>query len=290
MNLNKNCTVIQIKNHRKLLEHGNLDISLTEILSSESCQNIIQTSREHRNRIYNPLETLLMFIKQVINPDKSCRNIVSGAIAERMFAGKKVQSSNTGPYCKARLRLPGTMLKSLVSEVGVSAVKKEPKSCKWRKRAVKIVDGTTLLMPDTVENQSVFPKSSAHEDGVGFPIARLVTIMSLSIGVVLDYAVEACKGKGTGEHSLFRSILRSIHTGDVLLADRYFPCFFLMAELKKIGADGVFHGQGQRHYDFREGKQIGKKDHITIWKKPRIKPVWMYFEAYENYPIEIEIF
>lgn len=58
--------------------------------------------------------------------------------------------------------------------------------------------------------------------------------------------------------------------------------------MQQIGADGIFRGHSQRHYDFRTGIRLGKNDHITHWKKP-VKPEWMTDEQYSAYPSEIEI-
>jgi len=113
-----------------------------------------------------------------------------------------------------------------------------------------------------------------------------MVIMSLTVGTVIDYAADAYKGKGTGELSLLRKILSGIEKEDIVLGDRYFPSFFMMADLKKIGADGIFKGQSQRHYDFRKGTRLGKNDHIINWKKPT-KPDWMDKISYDNYPEEM---
>ena len=115
-----------------------------------------------------------------------------------------------------------------------------------------------------------------------------MVIMSLTVGTVIDYAVDAYKGKGTGEQSLLRRIMGGIEAEDIVLGDRYFPSFFLMAELKKIGADGIFKGQSQRHYDFRKGTRLGKNDHIINWKKPA-KPDWTDKVSYDNYPEEMSV-
>jgi len=61
-----------------------------------------------------------------------------------------------------------------------------------------------------------------------------------------------------------------------------------MCDLKDIGADGLFRGQAQRHYDFRSGTRSCKNDHIVNWKKPS-KPSWMEQEKYDSYPIETQI-
>jgi hypothetical protein len=44
----------------------------------------------------------------------------------------------------------------------------------WRGRAVKLVDGTGISMPDTEESQARYPQPSSQAHGVGFPQVRLV--------------------------------------------------------------------------------------------------------------------
>lgn len=61
-----------------------------------------------------------------------------------------------------------------------------------------------------------------------------------------------------------------------------------MCDLKTIGADGIFRGHAQRHYDFRSGIRLGKNDHIVSWEKPS-KPDWMDQEKYDSYPAETQV-
>ena len=276
----------QIKLHAKLLTKN--DISLTKILGSEHCQAIINESREFRDRIYSPLKTIFIFIKQVLDPDKSCKNAVAGVVSEQKIMGGRPISSNTGPYCKARERLPEKCVNALVKIVGISASKNAKNHWKWRGHEVKLVDGTTLLMQDTEKNQNAFPQHKGQKKGIGFPIARLVAVMSLSVGVVLDYAIDAYKGKETGESSLLRRIFHCIDRDDIMLGDRYYPNYFLMADLLTKGAEGLFQAQGQRNYDFRTGKPLGKKDHLVKWSRP-VRPFWMDAETYKAYPVQIDV-
>ena len=226
MNFTQKRTLSQIEKQKHQLFTDNGELSLTKILNSERCQRLISESRDYRERLYSPLTTLFMFIKQVLNPDKSCKKAVSGHIAEQIKLGKEVSSSNTGPYCKARERLPETMVKELVKEVGKTASKKTALGWKVYGREIKLVDGSTLMMADTAENQAVYPQHGNQKEGAGFPLVRLVVVMSLTVGTILDYAVEAFKGKGTGEQTLLRSIFNCIDKEDILLGDRYYPSFF----------------------------------------------------------------
>lgn len=279
----------QIKKCKKQLLDDSECISLSKIFACEKFQGLIQECRVYRNRIFTPLVTLLIFIKQVLSTDKSCRKAISDFIAqESSHKNQVIPSLNTGPYCKARQRIPEETIKELVKVSNEVATKNTPTGWRIYGREVKLIDGTTIKMADTHENQAVFPQHSGQSEGVGFPIARLMVILSLSAGTVVDYAVGAYKGKGTGEHSLLRCIFDSINEGDILLGDRYFPSFFLLADLKMKGIDGIFKGQSQRQYDFRQGKRLAKNDHLVNWKRPR-KPEWMDQETYNRYPTEITV-
>ena len=279
----------QISKQKKSLLSGDLDISLNNIMNSESFQTILSECREYRNRIYTPLKTVFIFIKQVLSSDKSCKQAVTKAAVEQLVAGAPEISINTGPYCKARQRLPESTIKALVNETGGSASRKSLKSWKFFNREVKLIDGLSCSAPDTEALQAEYPQHAGQAIGCGFPLMRLVVVMSLTVGTVINYAIGKYKGKGTGEHSLLREIFdTSINKDDIVLGDRYYPSYFLMADLKAKGADGIFQGHRSRKCDFRAGKRLGSKDHVVTWSKPA-KPLWMEQATYDIYPETIEI-
>lgn len=53
-------------------------------------------------------------------------------------------------------------------------------------------------MPDTPWNQSAFPQSKSQAPGLGFPVARIVALISLATGAILDIAIGPCIGRETG--------------------------------------------------------------------------------------------
>ena len=129
-------------------------------------------------------------------------------MAETIKVGLKACSSNTASYCAARKRLSGEWVLALLRRSGKELHKKSVRL--WRGRSVKLIDGTTVSMPDTPENQEAYPQIKGQKAGIGFPIARLVGIISLSWGAVLDVAVGPYEGKGSGEHSLLRQIIGNL--------------------------------------------------------------------------------
>ena len=278
----------QIENQKKALLHDNGLISLTSLLESHF-QEIVNSCREFRERVFTPMTTVMLFIKQVLNPDKSCQKAVSDFVAAQLKQGfDHIPSSNTGPYSKARQRLPEETVRTLVKMTAEEVEKKVGTAWKAYGREIKVVDGTTVKMADTEANQESYPQHGEQKKGVGFPIARLLVVMSLTVGTVINYALAAYQGKGTGEQSLLRKMEDGIKTNDIMLGDRNFPDYFFMSDLQAIGADGIFKGHAQRHYDFRKGEKLGKNDHVAQWKKPK-RPGWMDEKTYQCYPDEIKI-
>jgi len=152
-----------------------------------------------------------------------------------------------------------------------------PEQWRWQGRAVKLIDGTTVTLSDTPANQHSYPQQKGQAPGLGFPICRVVGIISLGSGAMLDAAMGAYKGKGASEQTLLRGMLDAFEAGDVVLGDALFSDYFLLAELIKRGVDGVFeqHGSRKNTTDFRKGRKLGCKDHLIIDEKPKKRPDWM---------------
>ena len=174
-----------------------------------------------------------MFIGQVMSADRSCQNAVNQAAIQRLSDGLPVCSSHTGAYCKARQRLPLEMISTLALCAGNKIASATPEGWRWQGREVRLVDGTTVSMPDTVENQAVFPQPASQAPGLGFPQCRMVGIVCLASGAVLDAALGPCKGKGSDEQSLLRSLLPTLKPGNLLLGDAFYATYFLLCALQE---------------------------------------------------------
>ena len=241
----------------------------------------------HRERLYPPATTLSIFMRQTLEADASCQNAVNGWAAQRAADGLRACSVRTGGYCRARQRLPLEMVSALARHTGRLLSQKAHTRWRWRGRAVKLVDGTGLSMPDTPENQAVYPQPSTQATGVGFPLARLVMVICLATGAALDAAIGPHRGKGSGELGLVRQVLGSLRPGDVMLADALYCNYFLIATLMAAGVDVLFEQNGSRTTDFRRGQSLGTRDHVVRWPKPASRPQWMTPEQYANAPDEI---
>ena len=234
-------------------------------------------------RIYTPLVTLCMFLSQTIDPDHSCRAAVARLIVWLAVDHRRPCAPDTSSYCEARLRLPEGVIIRLVHETARRADERASDAWLWKGRSVTLVDGTTVSMPDTPANQKKYPQSNTQEVGLGFPIARLVALISLATGVVHDLAVGPYQGKETGETALFRTLWDRIKTGEIALGDRYFCSFFGIAGLSQRGVDVLFRMHQRRKFDFLKGRCLGIEDHVVTWSKPE-RPEWMDEETYAQIP------
>jgi hypothetical protein len=226
-----------------------------------------------------------------MSADRSCQHVVNGKAVQNLIHGLPLHSTHTGSYCKARQRLPVEMITELTRCTAQLVGEQLPPHWHWNGRPVKLVDGTTVTMPNTPENQSVYPQLSEQEPGLGFPICRMVGVVCLASGCVIDAAMGPYKGKGADEQTLLRGLLDSFESGDIVVGDAYFSSYFLLSELMARGIDAVFEQYGARRKstDFRKGEKLGAKDHLIIYTKPKKKLGWMTDEYYRLAPETLTI-
>jgi hypothetical protein len=249
-------------------------------------QNIAQHSKSSRNRLFTPLVTLKAFIFQSLSTDGSCRQAVSHVLSERLLEGEAANSIHTGAYCKARDRLPLVPLQQAVEASGTALHHQADPSWLFKGHNLMVTDGSTLIMPDTPENQAVFPQQANQKPGLGFPILRIVVLISLSVGAIVAYATGPYQGKGTGETALFSQLLSHIANSTLLLADRYYCTWAIIASILQQDGHVLVQNHAQRKPDFRLGQQLGPRDHLVSWKKPKCKPGWISQEGYDALPAE----
>jgi hypothetical protein len=238
--------------------------------------------------IYTPAVTIWVFLSQCLSPDHSCREAVTRLTAWRITHGLAPCSSETGAYCTARDALPEAACRELVRRTGREVEAEAPPEWLWHGRPVRVVDGSTVTMPDTAENQAEYPQAKSQKPGCGLPIARILVVFSLSVGTVLEASIGKYKGKQTGECGLFRSLPDATTAGDVVLADRGFGGWFDMALLVRRDVHLVIRKHAQRPTDFRTGRHLGRDDHTVRLPKPP-RPEWMSREEYAALPDELTL-
>jgi len=237
---------------------------------------------------WTPALTLWTFLSQVLDGgSKSCRAAVARAVVV-MALTQPPAEYNTGNYCRARAKLPTSVLCRLTLQVAVALEKQAPDAWLWHGRHVFVADGFTASMPDTEENQKAYPQPNTQKPGLGFPLIRLVVLLSLATAACHGLDWGPYQGKETGEPALFRSLLDHLEPGAVVLGDRFYCSYFLLALLLAQDVDTVTRLHQARSNTFRRSRHVDRDDRRVIWSKPA-QPDWMDDETYAAMPETIEV-
>jgi hypothetical protein len=218
-----------------------------------------------RERLYSQNVTFWAFLFQLLSPRTSCLEVVRKVQARCSLLGLPVPSPSTGAYCDARTRFKHKDLHGIHEAVTESIQSSAPREYLWKGMDVKVVDGTGIAMPDTVENQKEFPQPSEQKPGCGFPVVTLVACFSLASGALLRWVESNLK---SGESRVFKKMLDFFGKGDLVLTDRGYCSYSNIAMVVLTGANAVMRMHQARKMDYRKDKRLGEYDKLVTWKRP----------------------
>jgi Transposase DDE domain len=264
---------------------------LTEDDFQQACDQFSVHFAAEPDAVWTPVLTLWTFLWQVLSPAKSCVAAVARALVWRIASGLPPCSANTGAYCKARQKLPEQLLSGLTLLVGDRLEQDVPHSWLWHGHHVYLIDGNVVTAADTDANQTVYPQRRGQPGGVGFPLLRWVALLSWATGACTAAAVGPYQGKQSGETSLARTLLQRLQAGAILLGDRLFATYWLIALTRQRQAHGVFrlHAHRQRNGNGQSSRlqgRLGHQDQLLLWKRPA-RPEWMDEATYQQMPTEL---
>jgi len=235
--------------------------------------------------IFSTEIVLWAFLAQTLRDGKgvACSAAVADIATYLLQTGHRPPCGDTGDYCRARAKLNRMALGRLVRESARQLEGDVPASWLWKDLHAKLVDGFTFTLPDTPANQREFPQLRSQRPGVGFPIARACAVLSLATACVCDMALGPYEGKETGETALLREMLETFDENEVVVFDRYYCSFMMLALLSLRGIHVCARQHQLRPTDFRRGRRLGPGDHLITWRRPQ-RPKWMSSEQYDQIP------
>ena len=262
-------------------------LPFSDVLEAESIQRVFREEDGlfAQDDIFSTDITLWAFLAQALRDGKgaSCAAAVADIATYLLQTGRQPPAGDTGDYCRARAKLSLPALRRLVVESAEQLEGRAEECWLWNGLHAKLVDGFTFTMPDTPDNQAEFPQLRTQRPGAGFPIARCCTVVSLATACVCNLAVGPYQGKQTGENALLRDLLDTFNKNDVVVFDRYYGSFMLLAMLSLRGVQVCTRLHQCRTSDFRRGHRLGQEDHLITWTRPA-KPAWMSQPQYEQIP------
>lgn len=226
-----------------------------------------QSNYRWRDSFWSPALTLLTFILQVSSAEKTLRAGVIALLSQLRLRGEEdLPSVDPTAYCQARKRLPAEVLEQVGTELVHQSSTLVGPDHRWHGLAVKLVDGSTVSMPDTPLLQKEFPQPGRQKPGCGFPVARLVALFCWATGAVIGLAIGNLR---ITENNLLRQKFAEwFKPGDLLLGDRHFCSYTDIARLLAQGVHCLFRLHQRRPDDFRKGKRLGRYDQLVTWTRP----------------------
>jgi hypothetical protein len=258
-----------------------------ELLPESAIEQVIEELKiKYRRRLFDPIVTLWAFLSQVLDVDKSCHNATSRVISYLVGESQEIPSTDTSAYCQARSRLPEKLLEKLFDKAAQSLSEKVKIEHLWCGRNVKVIDGSSVSMPDTVENQKAYPQPSSQKPGCGFPIAKLGVMFNLATGAAIALAIDVLN---THDLTLARKLYQFLNPKDVLLGDRAFCAYADLISIKELGCDAVFRKHQSRKTTMKKGKIIGDCDKLVTWHKPKKCPKGLSKEEFLTLPSTLTV-
>jgi hypothetical protein len=221
-----------------------------------------------RDRRWNLRLVFWTFLWQIAQAGAPCREAIRQAQALCRIAGRRPPPDENSPYCQARGNLPLERLQEIHDTVVADADSAVAHKDLWCARRVITVDGTTVTAPDTEENQKAYPQQSVQKPGCGFPILRILALLNLATGMLTAWAAGQWR---QSELALLQTLWDCLRVGDVLLGDRGFCSWGLLAMCLEHKVDAVFRVRGSRRKDFRQGKRLSRDERLVQWTKPKEK-------------------
>lgn len=234
-----------------------------------------------RNRLWNLRLVFWTFLWQIAQAGASCREAIDQARNLCLLQKRPPPPDTTSPYCQARGQLPLDRLDDIHQAVLSEAQAGLATRDLWCGLRVFAVDGTTLTAPDTSENQEAFPQQKVQRPGCGFPILRLVALFALATGMITGWIHGAWV---QSELALFQMLWEELRPGELLLGDRGFSTWGLLAQCQARQIHAVFRVRGSRRRDLRRGKRLSRDERQVRWAKPTLPPRTITAEEWARLP------
>ena len=238
-----------------------------------------------RDRIYSRRRTFWLFLWQVLSPETSCRAVVRKAQAEAEGVHRKIDESSSA-YCQARARLPIDVCDNALRTTAEYADRKAIDGVPGWDRPIKVVDASSAQVPDTDANGKSYRYPTGQKKGCRFPVLRFLALFSLASGVIHNITTAACY---TGELTMLKVLWPSLNPGDILLGDRMYGCFPLLAAMPLQGVDVVARLNQCRNLDLRRAPKLGHDDWLVSFHKADIVPPYMTRKEWKKLPETIVV-
>jgi hypothetical protein len=219
-----------------------------------------------RRRVFSKTNTFWAFFSQVLDADGGCQEVVRKMQALAASRSLPSPSASTSAYCQARAKLEISELETILSRTA-RTLHDQDRPERWKGRRVVVVDGTGLSMPDTAENQAIWPQTRAQKPGCSFPQASVCACFCLHTGALLSHRMGSRKNH---ELPLLRQQHEQFQPGDIFLGDKGFCSYYDVDQFQQLGVDSVISVGVRKPVEVASAlKVLAHNDLLIQWPKPK---------------------
>ena len=225
-----------------------------------------QSGAQSRRRLFSKENTFWGFFSQILNADGGCSEVVRKFHAFAASQSMALPSTSTSAYCQARQKLEEIDLENILSHTSKQLSKQGAHSALENRRVV-VVDGTGISMPDTADNQQMWPQNRQQKPGCGFPQAFICACFNLQTGTLLSYELG---NKKSSELLMLREQWGTFNPDDIFLGDKGFCSYYDVSKFADKEVDSVFTLAKRKLVSTQDADQIlGEDDLLIHWPKPK---------------------
>jgi hypothetical protein len=229
---------VKPQSDQRLSDHVALGV-LTRTFPPGMVDEVIEVAgrREHRSRLL-PARLVVYYVLGLAlfsesSYEEVMRNLVEGLSWQSGWSKAWKMPSKSAIF-QARRRLGAEPLEALFDRGCVPLATEATAGAFYRDWRLVAVDGTTLDLPDTADNDEVFGRPGASRGSSAFPQARLVAFAECGTHAITGAALGPYS---ESEQALTRQLLEHLGPGQLCLADRGFAGFPLFEAAQATGAD-----------------------------------------------------
>lgn len=239
-------------------------VLFSEILPGNFLESIDPTKRQ---RSYGHLPVFWAWLAQILEANASCSKAVS--LIQHWSRTNKltIPASNTSSYCQARKRLKLSFLKNIHRRISKKLNDSIQPLDQWQGYNLKAMDGSSIQLMDTQQNQNRYPQPCGQKPGCGFPTMGIVGLLNLSHGGWEH--LQTCPHTDHDSKAAAK-LTQHLEQGDLLLADRAFCSYELIACSLTQGAEILMrlHQAREKALDWKKAKPISPHERLVTWKRP----------------------
>jgi len=240
-----------------------------DVLPAQWLTEIDPTSRQ---RAYGHLPVFWAWVAQILQGNASCTKAASLIQSWCRSLGLPAPKSGSSAYCLARKRIQAPFLRQIDARIQDTLQRGIAERDLWRGLVLKAIDGTSVNLDDTPQNQEDYPQINSQKPGCGHPKMGLVGLVNLSHGGLV--ATHPCRAR-QHDARIAPELLKHLDQGDLLMGDRAFCSYEFIARIIQERKGHILmrlHQARHRKLDWRKGKKVSPIERLVTWQRPATRP------------------